>query len=421
MSAELLKRLKDERLGLWEDQKRALDTAEEAKRDLDAEESKAWDERNARIDAIDARMTELVDGEKRAKDAGEAFDKLMESKRTGPPAPGGDAGGEDVGAKLRSFFRGEAGRSLTVAGDGAQAPFRRSAAEARVLSGLSAGAGLNTIPTSFYNQLIAHLIEVSGIMMAGPTVLNTNSGEALQVPKTTSHSSAALIAEAGTIGASDPVFGQVTLNSYKYGLLLQLSTELINDTGVDLLGYVAMQAGRATGNAFGAHAITGDGSGKPNGVVTAATLGVTGGTGVVGVPTADNLIDLMYSVIAPYRNSPSCGWLMRDATVGAVRKLKDTTGQYLWQPSLVAGAPDTLLGKPLNTDPNVAATAVSAKSVLFGDFSQYFVRMVNGLRFERSDDYAFNTDLVTYRCLIRADGDLIDTTGAIKYFAGGAS
>lgn len=418
MSAELLKRLQDERLGLWNDQMRSIDTAEAEKRDLDAEETKAYDERNSRMDVIDARLKELVEGEKRAKDAEEAFNSLMQTERTGPPAPGGE---EDTNAKLRAFFRGEAGRAIDIKGDGAKAPFRRSAAESRVLSGLSAGAGANTIPTSFYNQLIAHLIEVSGIMMAGPTVLNTDSGEALQVPKTTSHSTAALIAEAGTIGPSDPVFGQVTLNAYKYGLLLQLSRELIDDTGVNLQGYVSMQAGRAVGNAFGAHAITGDGSAKPNGVVTAATLGVTGGTGVVGVPTSDNLIDLMYSVIAPYRNSPSCGWLMRDATVGAVRKLKDSTGQYLWQPSLVAGAPDTLLGKPLNTDPNVAATALSAKSVLFGDFSQYFVRMVNGLRFERSDDFAFNTDLVTYRCLIRADGDLVDTTGAIKYFAGGAS
>jgi HK97 family phage major capsid protein len=157
-------------------------------------------------------------------------------------------------------------------------------------------------------------------------------------------------------------------------------------------------------------------------LVTAASLGVTGATtAAAGKFTADELIDLFYSVIAPYRNSSSCGWLMRDTTMGAVRKLKDTTGQYLWQPSIQVGVPDTLLSKPVNTDPNVAAVALGAKSVVFGDFSQYFVRQVNGIRFERSDDFAFNTDLTTYRCIVRADGDLVDTTGAIKYFIGNAA
>ena len=120
-------------------------------------------------------------------------------------------------------------------------------------------------------------------------------------------------------------------------------------------------------------------------------------------------------------SSGSCGWLMRDATVAAVRKLKDTTGQYLWQPGLQAGSPDTILGKPVRTDPNVPAVALGAKSILFGDFSTYFVRQVESLRFERSDDFAFNTDLITYRAILRGDGDQVDTTGAIKHFIGNAA
>ena len=125
--------------------------------------------------------------------------------------------------------------------------------------------------------------------------------------------------------------------------------------------------------------------------------------------------------MAPYRNSQSCSWLMKDSTLAAVRKLKDTTNQYLWQPSVQVGVPDTLLGKPVVTDPNVAAVALSAKSVAFGDFSAYFVRQVNGVRFERSDDYAFNTDLVTFRALLRGDGLTVDQTGAIKVFTGNAA
>jgi HK97 family phage major capsid protein len=126
-------------------------------------------------------------------------------------------------------------------------------------------------------------------------------------------------------------------------------------------------------------------------------------------------------VIAPYRASASCKWIMKDATVGAARKLKDTTGQYIWQPSLQAGAPDMLLGKPVLTDPNVPGVACRRRAVLFGDFSQFFVRFAGGVRFERSDDYAFNTDLVTFRALLRADCSLVDLTGAVKYYAGNAA
>jgi len=113
--------------------------------------------------------------------------------------------------------------------------------------------------------------------------------------------------------------------------------------------------------------------------------------------------------------------VMRDATVASVRKLKDTTGQYLWQPSIQLGVPDTLLGKRLITDPFIPAVALSARSVLFGDFSQFYVRLVESLRFERSDDFAFNTDLITYRCILRGDSELVDVTGAIKAFVGNAA
>ena len=106
----------------------------------------------------------------------------------------------------------------------------------------------------------------------------------------------------------------------KYGVLLQVSNELLFDTGVDLEGYLAMQAGRAGQRLWCPLLVTGTGLGQPTGVITSATTGVTGGTGVAGGFTADNLIDLYFSVIAPYRNSASCGWLMKDATLANVRK-----------------------------------------------------------------------------------------------------
>lgn len=407
-------RLKERRANVWEQTKALLDAAEGEKRDLTAEEEETYQRLNADLDSIDARAKDLHQAEERAKAAEETFagllDKPQDADRRGQE--------QDTDAQLRAFFKGETGkRVFDVKPDEGE---RRTSL--RTLSKLTAGAGANTVQTSFYTQLVQHLIEVSGVMQTNPTTLRTATGEQIQIPKTTAHSaSASLVAEAGTLSPNDPTFGQVPLDAYKYGFLLQISHELLNDTSVDLTGYLSMQAGRALGNGFGAHLVTGSGTSQPNGIVTASTLGSTGGTGVTGAFTADNLIDLYYSVISPYRASGSCAWMMRDSSVAILRKIKDTTGQYIWQPALTSGNPDTVLGKPLYTDPSVPATALSAKSVLFGDFSQYFVRFVETIRFERSDDYAFNADLATYRAILRGDGDLVDTTGAIKYFAGGAS
>jgi HK97 family phage major capsid protein len=412
--SEIAKRLRDRRLNVVNEMRTLVDVAVEEGRDLSGEETGKYQLLNEEIDRLDERIHGVLDQEKRAKDADDAFNAISRKPVTGPAQSrnnGGDKGddGSTFSDELRAFAQGKSGHAFEVPG---------KTVDFRALSKLTAGAGANTVPTSFYDRLIAHLIETASILQAGATVLQTTGGESIQVPKTTAHSAAAIVTEGAAIAASDPAFGQITLGAYKYGLLIQVSRELISDTGVDLEGYLSMQAGRAIGNAFGAHAITGTGTSQPRGVVTDATLGVTGSTGVVGVPSADNLIDLFFSVIPPYRNSPNAAWLMKDSTVASVRKLKDTTNQYIWQPGLQAGVPDTIMGKPVITDPNVAATALSAKSILFGDFSQYFVRMVSGLRFERSDEYAFNTDLVTFRALLRADGSLVDLTGAVKYFAG---
>ncbi|GGO86631.1 phage capsid protein [Nocardioides phosphati] len=404
--SDFIQRLREQRANTWEQAKALLDTAAAENRDLSAEEQSSYDRMNADLDSIAERVKSIEEQEQRNADMDAAFASIAEGRK----APAILA--EPTQNELRKFLRGES-RSFEVRPDGP--------VNFRDLTKGTATAGGNIVPTSFYNQLVQHMIEVSGILSAGPTVLQTSGGENFEVPTTTAHSSGALVAEAAAIAESDPAFAKRTLGAYKYGVLIQVARELIDDTGVDLEGYLSMQAGRAVGNAFGAHLATGTGSSQPSGIVTGSSLGVTGGTGVAGAFTADNLIDLFYSVIAPYRNSPSAGWIMRDATVAAVRKLKGSDNNYLWQPGLQAGVPDLLLGKPVHTDPNIAATGTTAKSVLFGDVSAYFVRLAGGVRFERSDEYAFNSDLVTFRCLVRGDGVLVDQTGAVKHFAGAAT
>lgn len=395
MSLLLARRAFDEKLRAETEIRSIFDAADG--RDLTSEELASVDRLDGEVRSLGDRVAELMEQEQRSRDAADALARLA-------PLDESDGGADvdDVGAQLRSFLRGEQ-RSVVVA------PERRDLVKG------TATAGGNTVPTTFYGRLVEHMVEVSGVLAAGPTLLETASGESIEVPTTTAFSTAALTAEAAAIAESDPAFAKRTLGAYKYGATIQVSRELIDDTAVDLLGFIAAQAGRAVGNALGAALVTGSGSSQPAGVATQATAGKTG---AATTPTTDDLIDLMYSVISPYRASSSCCWMFRDATAAHLRKLKDDNGQYLWQPSLVLGQPDMLLGKPVATDPNVAAADNSAKSVLFGDFAAYWVRLAGGVRFERSDDFAFSSDLVTFKVVARADGMTVDQTGAIKAFVG---
>jgi HK97 family phage major capsid protein len=408
--SELVKLLVERRASLWEQAQEIGTRAASEKRDLSGEESQAWERINGEMEKLAERINQAQSREQELRAQEETLRRVVPTQREERQ---NDADGHNE--QLRSFLRGEQGAPRTMEVRSTRPVDFRS------LSKLTAAAGANTVQTSFYERLVAHMIETSAILRSGVTILNTGGGETLQIPKTTAHSTGAIVTEASSIGVSDPAFGQATLGAYKYGVMIQVSRELLDDSSVDLEGYLSMQAGRALGNAFGAHAVAGTGTNQPRGILTDATVGVTGGTTVAGVYTADNLIDLFYSVIAPYRNSAQAAWIAKDSSVATLRKIKDTTGQYIFQPSLLAGTPDTLLGKPLLTDPYMPATAVGAKSVLFGDLSQFFVRLAGGVRFERSDDYAFNTDLVSYRALLRADSALIDTTGAVKVFQGGAT
>lgn len=393
----ILNSLLEQRANVWEQAKAHLDTVEAEGREFTGEADETWARFNADLDALDKRIGEVKELMEREKAADEARSLGEDLARRGAATQEDQPVESDVD-RLRKLVSGEV-RAVD---------FR---AESRDLSKLSAGAGANVVPTSFYGVLQEHLIESSAIRQTNVTVLTTDSGENLQVPKTAGYSSASLIAEAGAISESDPSFGQVTLGAYKYAILVQVSSELLTDEGVDVAGFLARQGGRALGNGSGAHFVNGDGSSKPLGIVPASTLGVTA-AGAAAI-TTDELIDLFYSVISGYRTNGT--WMMADATVAKIRKLKDADNQYLWSPGLVAGEVDTLLGRPVVVDTNMPAATTGLKSVVFGDFSAYFIRDVNGVRIERSDDFAFANDLATYRFILRTDGDLIDTTGAVKH------
>jgi len=276
----------------------------------------------------------------------------------------------------------------------------------------------NTVPKSFFDQVfdVARLV---GPMLEVSEMINTSSGEDLTIPTLTAYSAATLKGAGTALDESEPTYSSITLGAYKYGLLIPVAAELVSDAGFNIESHLAEQAGNGIGTAVNAALTTGDGSSKPNGIVTASSEGVVGGTGVTGAFTADELIDLAYSgVDGLVRRLPGTGYMASGQAIGAMRKLKDTAGNYLYQVGV--GQPDTFAGFDVIENPNIAAPAIDAKSVLFGHFPSYKVRMAGGLQVASSSDYAFNTDTITYRFTMRVDGDLTHA-GHVRHFVGGAS
>lgn len=400
MSDDLLKRLTEKRAATWEQAKNLLDVASLENRDLSAEESAQFDRMNADIDTYDARSKQILDVEARERSISESRSALgLPQDFTAAEI----AQTETDAQIIRSIAVGE----------------RRAASfEARDVTSGSTGA---PVPTNFYNRLVEQLVQQGPMLDANVvTILTTDSGNNLQIPRQSGFSTAVKVTEGSSIGESDPSFSAfVTLGAFKYAATMQLSRELIEDSGINILDFIARQASIGLGTAVNAALTTGTGTVVPRGIVTAASLGVTGGTGVSGAATADDLVDLVYSVGSPYRRRGGA-WQMKATTLAAVRKLKDTTGQYLWQPSLQVGQPDMLLGFPIFENPDMVGINTSARSIIFGDFSSYYTRQVRGIEVARDDSVGFVSDLITFRVTWRGDGNLPDTA-AVKYFIGGAS
>lgn len=411
--SDYAKMLLEQRANVWEQAKAILDKAADEKRELTAEEQVSYDKMSTDLRALREQADKVAEDHAAAKASEEALRKLADSpvedgERRKAPSQ------EQFSRELRSFLRGER-RSLDVTGD-----VDIRAMQQRALGGATSGAGIETQPTNFYNKLWASLIQTAQLMKS-VTVLQTTNGDTIQIPSADAHSTASWTASGAAISESDPHFVQRSLSAYKGSNLILVDRELTEDTGVDLEGYLSMECGRAVGNLIGQALVVGTGTTQPTGITANTSLGVTSATAVSGKPTFDDVINLYYSVIPEYRASASTAFVMEDSTAGYLRTLKDTYGQYLWQPGLTLGTPDTILGKRVVIEPFMPALGLNNKSLLFGDLSAYFARVVRGIRFEQSMDYAFNTDQVAFRCVLRADGTLVDRTGAVKHFVGAAS
>lgn len=380
-----------------------LDRAEAEKRDLSVEERTAWDALNAQIDNRQDRINEVRAFEQRDARVAEALAVAPEVRA--------EARAVDVESDadiIRAIARGE----------------RRSANfEKRALSSATATKGPETVPQSFYDIIQEQLATLSPMLDPSVvTVLNTASGEDIKVPVQTARMAGTAIAEGATYAESDPTFANITLRAAKVGTLTVVSEELLSDTGVDLVGYLGRQMGLALGTAVGNLLTNGTGVTAPNGILVAVgtVAAATGGTGVAGAPTGDQLITLMHAVDSVYAAQPGAGWMMSRATLGQIRALKGAEG-YLFQTFADAGSPGRLLGYPCYENPFIAG-GTAAKSILFGDMRAYHTRVVGGVEIVRSDEAYFTSDQVAFKARIRVGGDLGGgRTDAVKFFRGGAS
>ena len=260
------------------------------------------------------------------------------------------------------------------------------------------------VPDEFENTLVSGM-EEEGSIRSLAHVFTTSNG-VHKIPVVRTKGSANWIDEGGSYGDSDDVFGQEQIDAHKVGTVIKVSEELLNDSAFDLEKYFQEEFARRIGAKEEEAFIVGDGNKKPTGI-----LNVTGGAeiGVTAASekaiTADEIIDLYYSIKAPYRKNAV--WILNDSTVRAVRKLKDSNGQYLWQPALHEGDHETLLGKKILTSPYMPEIAAGAKVIMFGDLSFYWIGDRQGITFKRLNERYADMGQVGFLASKRVDGKLV--------------
>lgn len=401
------------------DMRAILDKAAEEQRDLTPEEIEQTERADAEADRYSAEL-------KRAARADELAAMSAELRGQTGTIVEGPTRPEPETISERDLFR--KGWAAARAGDsfGYDLAEIRSAApsegflkamEMRALQ----SAGGSAVPVTFSEKV--YVYQRTATPMLDPsvvTIMETSTGEDITLPRWTADVShgGTVTAQAGGILEADPTISSVTLRTHKYAVTSLWSSELSTDNVINLEDMLAQYNGRELTIDLGAHLTTGTGTVQPNGIVTAASnAGTANGTadghaGWTFVGPHD-LIDLYYSLAAPYRNAPGAGWMANATAIAKMRKFRDSNNQFLWDNSMVIGAPDTFNGRPVYENPGMASPASATKSFIFGDLKAYITRRMP-LQVRISAEYKFSTDQIALRTIVRASGDLPDVA-AIKY------
>ena len=382
--------LREKRAKAWDAAKAFLDAKRGADGMLSEEDTAAYDKMEQDVMNLGKEIERL---ERQA-----AIDAEL-SKATSTPLtgkPGAKMGKDEKTGRASDEYKGSFWNAM-----------RAKVPAPSVLNALQEGTdseGGYLVPDEFERTLVEAL-EEENVFRTLAHVIKTSSGDR-KIPVVATKGSASWIDEEGVYQDSDDAFSQVSIGAYKLGTMIKVSEELLADSVFDLEAYISKEFARRIGAREEESFFTGDGTGKPLGILAntgGAEVGVTAASATA--ITADEVIDLFYSLKAPYRKNAV--WVLNDATVKQIRKLKDGNGQYLWQPSLVAGSPDTILGRPVKTSAFMPVAAAGAKTIAFGDFKYYWIADRQGRTFKKlSELYAANGQ-VGFMGTQRVDGKLV--------------
>ena len=433
-----------------------LKTAAEAKRfDLREDEQKKFDDLHAEIEKLSATITRMekqqdtqaslteTTGRRTAPNPVERPENrgtLQTSKITSSEIVKTWLRAGAIGYKITSedmAFAERAGLNLgsnsltltlpntplrSLAADDIRA-YRQSADEQRAaLTGAQSTTttGGYTVADEMMRSLEVALLRFGGMRQVA-TVLRTSTGGPLPIPTTNDTSQKGrLLSENTGATETEMTFNQLVLDAWKYSSDYVLaSVEFMNDTSTNFPAFIGDALATRIARLQNDHFTTGTGSSQPNGVVTAASSGVTG---VADPPTYDNIVDLFHTVDPAYRDNAR--WMMNDSTLKTLKKIKvlqysgDTTGYPLWSPGLAPGQPNTILGVEYIINQSMASPGSSAKKMLFGDFSKYLIRDVVDVTLLRLDERFAELHQVAFLAFARSDGDLLNAgTNPIKFMS----
>jgi len=381
--SEFIKRMEEQRANLFSQIKDVIDGAETEGRGLDSSELEKIDRIEAEIESAERSISTAKTNEERMVEASAAAKGFVPVETENSDE-----------ASLRSLVSGE---------------IRKANFEFRDITSSD-----SLVDRGFADEVFMAARAVGPILETSQ-VFQTAEGNDIVYPVMSAYSTAALRTEGSALPESDPTFTNITLGAFKYGVLVPVSNELLTDSTLNIQSIIAEQAGNALGFILNNEHTVGDGTGNPNGIVTAAGSGVTGaGT----TPTADEIIELVFTVGSAYRQRPGAGFMVSTQGMQALRQLKDGDNRYLYD--VRVGEPDQFMGYRVHENVHMADLGNSAKSILFGDLNNYKVRLAGGIQIAQSADYAFNEDITTFRAIARADGDLANAD-SVKYWDGVAA
>lgn len=446
--------LREERAPVATKIQELADRVNDADHEWSGEDEQEWTRVNAEYD----RLSGEIEKQERVERAQSVSDEQKRPVHRGREVPGrGDSDGhpsrqdrteapaeETRALAMQAWFRHQAGETLTDEHEEAcrsvglnprrtnldvsLAPHRNlaelqrqcrnshPALWSRDLSAVTGGSGGFTVPEGFVNSLERNMLFFGGMLQVAE-IIRTDSGEPMPWPTADdTGNTGEQLGESASIGSSvDPTMSQITWNAYKFSSkLIKVPVELLEDSAFDLARIIGEMLGERLGRIQNTKFTTGTGAATPNGIMTAATLGVTAASSTAII--ADELLDLEHSIDPAYRTADA-RYMMHDDVLLALRKLKDGEGRYLFQSNLREGGPDTINGRQFTINNDMSSTITSSdKTVLFGQLNKYKIRQVRQIRLRRLIERYADNDQEGFIAFLRTDGNLLDAgTAPVKF------